>query len=98
MIPAMVILGELSDIFGDAQRGVWLEIRLRLRARSKLFFTPFPRPDTAFSGYRGAQHEGSVNGRGFPNLVAQPHRALMRYELRSIGQNGKKVEATLPKR
>ena len=24
MIPAMVILGELSDIFGDAQRDVWL--------------------------------------------------------------------------
>jgi hypothetical protein len=32
MIPAMVILGELSDISGDAQRGVWLvEIRLRLK-------------------------------------------------------------------
>ena len=43
MIPAMVILGELSDIFGDPQRDVWLEIRLRLRASSKLFFTPFSR-------------------------------------------------------
>jgi hypothetical protein len=41
MIPAMVILGELSDIFGDAQRGVWLEIWFRLRASSKLFSRHF---------------------------------------------------------
>jgi hypothetical protein len=39
--PVMVILGELSDIFGDAQRGVWLEIWFRLRASSKLFSRHF---------------------------------------------------------
>jgi hypothetical protein len=50
MIPAMVILGELSDIFGDVQRGVWLEIRLRLRASSKLFSRHFLDRTRAFFG------------------------------------------------
>jgi hypothetical protein len=65
MIPAMVILGELSDIFGDVQRGVWLEIRLRLRASSKLFSRHFLDRTRLFRDLAARNHEGSINGRGF---------------------------------
>ena len=102
IIPAMVILGELSDIFGDVQRGVWLEIRLRLRASSKLFSRHFLDRTRAFSGSRGAQPRRECQRKGFSESVCKSRGATASrsYALRDrpIGQNGKKVEATLPKR
>ena len=71
MIPAMVILGELSDIFGDAQRGVWLEIRLRLRASSKLVSRHFLDRTRAFSGSRGAQPRRECQRKRFFRISLQ---------------------------
>jgi hypothetical protein len=83
--PAMLILGELSDIFGDAQRGVWLEIRLRLRVISKLFSRHFLDRTQAFfeisrrATTKGVSTEEVFSNQFFADLVARPHRALMRY-------------------
>ena len=85
----------------SAERGVWLEIRLRLRASSKLFSRHFLDRTRAFSGIsRRATTKGVSTEEVFPNqfanLVAQPHRALMRYEIGLLAKTEKRLRQLCP--